>query len=328
MKTAMLMKKIRSPILLQWNKKKVNYFEGWYYKQVSQDEKTAFSLIPGVSAVNEDFHSFVQYIFVDEKAGRKNMKTGYIRYSPDEFIADENPFGIRIGDNVFSETGISVDLADPEVNLKGTIELGSFRTIRKSILMPGIMGFFAYFPWMECNHGIVSMNHKLRGTLTINGNTIDFSGGKGYIEKDWGTSFPEKYIWIQCNSFKNEDTSLSCSIADIPVLGKNFFGFICCLISGGIEYRFATYNNSTFDIECLSDTKISLVFRNKDAELRVEAKPAGAGALLAPQNGKMQQVIKEGLTGEVEIQLLNKREGTACKDVGSMAGIEIRDMQI
>ncbi len=325
MGTAML-RKINSPILLQWNKKKKNYFEGWYYKQVSQDEKTAISLIPGISVVNEDFHSFVQYIYVDGQADKKIMKTGYLRYSLDEFIASEDPFSIRIGGNSFSETRISVDLADSVINLKGTIDLGSFRTINKSIVMPNIMGFFAYLPRMECNHGIVSMNHKLQGAFTINEKAIDFSGGKGYIEKDWGTSFPKKYIWIQCNSFKNEDVSLSCSIANIPILKKEFFGFICCLISGGIEYRFATYNNSTFDIECLSDTKITLVFRNKDAELRVEARSAGAGALLAPQNGKMQQVIKEGLSGNVEIQLLNKKEGIISKDVGNMAGIEIRDM--
>lgn len=323
----MLLKRIRSPILLQWNNKKKNYFEGWYYKQVSQDMKAAFSLIPGISVVDEDPHSFIQYIYTDEQAGKRKMKTGYLRYSLDEFITTENPFTIRIGGSVFSETEILVDLADPEINLKGTIALGPFTTIKKSIMMPDIMGFFAYIPGMECNHGIISMNHKLHGAFTTNEKTIDFSGGKGYIEKDWGTSFPKKYIWIQCNSFKNEDVSLSCSIANIPLLRKNFFGFICCLICGGMEYRFATYNNSTFHIDCLSDTKISFVFRNKDAELRVEAKPAGAGALVAPQNGKMQQVIKEGLSGEVEIQLLNKKEGIACRDVGNMAGIEIRDMQ-
>ncbi|MCK7537696.1 MAG: tocopherol cyclase family protein [Marinilabiliales bacterium] len=30
----------------------------------------------------------------------------------------------------------------------------------------------------------------------------DFSGGRGYIEKDWGHSFPSAYVWMQSNHFQ------------------------------------------------------------------------------------------------------------------------------
>jgi len=82
------------------------------------------------------------------------------------------------------------------------------------------MGIFAYIPKMECSHGVVSMNHGLEGILKINGEEIDFTGGKGYIEKDWGTSFPKQYIWIQCNNFKNQTTRVFSSVADIPFMRK------------------------------------------------------------------------------------------------------------
>ncbi len=52
-------------------------------------------------------------------------------------------------------------------------------------------------PAMECYHGVVSMYHLLSGHLEINGDKVDFSGGKGYIEKDWGRSMPSDWIWIQ-----------------------------------------------------------------------------------------------------------------------------------
>ena len=44
---------------------------------------------------------------------------------------------------------------------------------------------------MECYHGIVSMDHTVNGLIEINNEKIDFSEGRGYIEKDWGRSFPQ-----------------------------------------------------------------------------------------------------------------------------------------
>ena len=46
------------------------------------------------------------------------------------------------------------------------------------------MGPFAFVPFMECYHGIVSMDHIIQGELEIDGVNIDFSNGRGYLEKD------------------------------------------------------------------------------------------------------------------------------------------------
>lgn len=131
----------------QW--KSQHYFEGWYYKQVSQDKKNTISFIPGVSFNNEDPHAFIQCIYKDKD---NQHKTFYFKY-----------------------------------------------TLERTFLNPNIMGYFNYIPNLECNHEVVSMNHSLNGEIIINGESIDFNHGKGYIEKDWGRSFPEKYIWIQSN---------------------------------------------------------------------------------------------------------------------------------
>jgi len=215
----MLFNKIRDPILFQGNMKNSGYFEGWYYKQVSLDEKTAVCMIPGVSLAVDDSHSFMQYIYIKtEENGEKAIKAGYLRYGLDDFRFYNDPFKIQIADNTFTRTAISVKLKDQNLHAEGTLEFGPFTPIRKSVLSPNIMGFFVYFPGMECYHGIVSMNHTLRGKLEINHEEIDFNDGKGYIEKDWGTSFPKKYIWIQCNNFENNDTSMFFSAADIPFI--------------------------------------------------------------------------------------------------------------
>ena len=47
---------------------------------------------------------------------------------------------------------------------------------------------------MECYHGIISMNHDILGSLKYNDEDISFNKGKGYMEKDWGHSFPKLYL--------------------------------------------------------------------------------------------------------------------------------------
>jgi tocopherol cyclase len=320
----MWLNKITSPLLFKGTNKTKNYFEGWYYKQVSKDERRVISFIPGISLFNNDVHCFIQYIYVSlDRNDKKIIKTGYVKYPLNDFKFGSSPFRVQVGNSIFSKSMISVKIIDENIRIEGSFKLGSFTPIKKSILTPNIMGFFAYIPKMECYHGVVSMNHNLSGELTINDEQIDFSNGKGYIEKDWGTSFPQKYIWIQCNNFKNKDTSIFCSIAHIPFMKKSFLGYICNLVVDGEEYRFATYNNSKFKIESKTCEMVTLLFENRRVKLKIEANLRETGQLIAPRKGKMQAVVKEELSGKVKIYLYNKQKKTVYEDTGYMAGIEI-----
>ena len=324
----MWLDKIRKPLLFQGNNKEEKYFEGWYYKQVSKDHKRAISFIPGISLFNNDVHCFVQYIYVSlDENNKKLIKTGYVKYPVEDFKFNNNPFMLWVENSTFMESMISIKIVDDGINIEGKLNLGSFTPIEKSILAPNIMGFFAYIPKMECYHGIVSMNHRVDGILRINNEEVNFDNGKGYIEKDWGTSFPERYIWIQCNNFENINTSIFCSVADIPFMGKSFLGYICNLIIEGVEYRFATYNKSKLKIESITKEKIMIILENSKAKLRIEAYLNEAGELIAPKQGRMQKIVKEEVSGKVKVNLYNKQNGTIYEDICYMAGIEVVGFQ-
>ncbi|WP_051258517.1 tocopherol cyclase family protein [Atopococcus tabaci] len=205
---------------------KKHYFEGWYYKQVTADEQTAISFIPAVSLIDGDKHSFIQYIFVQTtETGEKSAHTGYVRYPIDQFHYQQEPFVMQIGESVFSEQLVSVQLHDEKMTISGKLGLGDFHPIQTSLLQPSIMGFVGYIPRMECYHGVISMTHTLQGSLSIDGQEVDFTGGKGYLEKDWGTSFPQKYIWLQSNHFENPTASFFFSVVDVPVHITTLEGF-------------------------------------------------------------------------------------------------------
>lgn len=319
-------KKLTNAILFQGDLDKNPYFEGWYFKQVSKDGKQMISLIPGISLSEQDAHSFVQYITtIQGEDNKKRTETGYIRYPLHSFEYQEEPFQIKIGPNTFTQSKASIDLTNERTTIKGSVELGKFTPIKETLLTPNIMGVFAYFPLMECFHGIVSMNHSLAGSFEVNGEKFDFSKGKGYIERDWGKAFPREYVWIQSNHFVNDQTSLFFSKAHIPFMKTAFKGFICNLVVDNKEYRFATYHRDRCKLEKITDQLVKVTLENKAAILTIEAEITNPGELIAPTASGMQKTIKEELGGTVKIALYIKKDKKVYKDETTSAGIEIVD---
>ena len=116
-----MFKKVQHPILFQGNLNKKNYFEGWYYKQVSADQNVSLSFIPAVSLNESDQHSFIQYILVQtDEDGLKSTHTGYIRYAVTDFIYEENPFSSdnRHPCSILRKAGPGDRRADPDLSVR------------------------------------------------------------------------------------------------------------------------------------------------------------------------------------------------------------------
>ncbi|MFO7923256.1 MAG: tocopherol cyclase family protein [Bacteroidales bacterium] len=293
----MLRKKIRSlfnPEIFQgWGKKR-NYFEGWYFKFLNREGNRAFAVIPGVAMdAAGNRHSFIQLL-----DGRKRTAS-YHKFDFDSFVASGDRFLVSVEDNHFSTDSISLNL--PEI--KGKICFSGNVPWPKPWYSPGIMGPYSFVPFMECYHGIVSMDHLLNGKLKYNGKLIDFSGGRGYIEKDWGSSFPEGYIWLQSNHFDESGISIKTSVAKIPWLGSSFTGFISGLWLGDRLIRFTTYNGSVLRKVSVDRSNVEIVIENKIHRLEIYGNRDSATSLASPIGGFMDGRIEESMTSEVEVNL-------------------------
>jgi len=314
------LKHIFNPELFQGYKKKNRYFEGWYFKLVTKDQNYSIALIPGVSLNKLDSHLFIQ-VFLIENKDVPRLKTYYIKYPYQKDFYHPNEFKIQIGNSVFSKEHIWIDI-DHGFKLKGEIKLSQMTNIHQSILSPNIMGLFGYLNFMECYHGVISMNHALDGFLTYDNIEIDFSLGKGYLEKDWGVSFPRAYVWLQSNHFKENDVSLMFSYADIPFLGFYFKGLISILTIDKKEYRFATYNFTKVCREEITANQVIYVLKKRKYRLEITATKKESVDLVSPKDGMMNNTIKEGLSGVLEIKLFFK-ERLLYQGSGTHAGIEI-----
>lgn len=311
--------RIYKPELFQGDLNKKNYFEGWYFKHVSKDLSHAWSFIPGVSLTENDPHSFIQTL------NGITGETEFIRYPLEEFSWDKKKLYLKIAGSVFSDKYIDLNIETGNSKISGHIDYKNIVNYPKTLFSPGIMGWYSFVPYMECKHGIVSVNHDLTGEITVNENIVNFNAGKGYIEKDWGTSFPEAWLWIQANNFTDHDTSFHFSVAKIPWRGKFFIGFISFLYFNKNYFLFSTYNNSV--LTEMSHNKESVEFRmkNRKSVLKVRVVKKTFGELRAPDSGDMSRKIKESIDSEVTLNLYDKHNNLIYNDTSERAGLEVVD---
>lgn len=300
---------------IQGTSYKKEYFEGWYFKQVNLSHDVTISFIFGYSTNTINPHSFIQIIRTNP------LKTYYISYPLEEFIPMDN--GYNVGNTFFSINELKLNISNNEIQCVGQLNYDHLTELDgNNWYMPNIMGPFSYIPNMECNHGVVSMHHNVNGTLKLNNESFEFKDDTGYIEKDWGTSFPNRYIWLQGNHFTEPDTSFMLSIANIPFLGFNFEGLIASLNINNKSYRFATYTGA-FKRKLLKyNDGFELIIQRGFYKLIIIVHIDEQANLVSPLNGLMMNTIKEGLGGKISLSLHHFNK-LIWSDSSNSCGVEI-----
>ncbi len=297
-----------------WHKKR-RYFEGWYYKMVDATEKHALAIIPGISMDEcREKHAFIQVL------DGKKLRSAYHKFDYNTFLAASGRFEVSIQNNRFSESTLQVDLP----GIRGKLAFRNNVPWPKPFYCPGIMGPYAFVPFMECYHGIVSMDHSVSGDLTYNNRIISFHRGRGYIEKDWGSSFPGAYFWLQSNHFSRPGISVKASVAKIPWLSGSFIGFICGIWVKNKLIRFTTYNNTVLKRSFANETTVELVMQNKNYRIGITAHRDRATHLAAPVQGEMEGRIGESMNAQLAVRLTDLKSGRVIlEDTARNAALEV-----
>ncbi len=309
--------KLYHPEIFQGNLSSKRYFEGWYFKHVTADLQHIYSFIPGISLNKEDPHAFIQMI--DGVKGR----TKYFQYNLSDFHTQKRALDVQIGTSRFTKNFIELDIRQDGYRITGRLQYSGLTPYPASLLSPGIMGWYSFVPQMECKHGVVSVNHHVHGMIEINEESISFDQGKGYIEKDWGISFPKAWIWAQCNSFKDASASIMVSIAHIPWMGSYFPGFISFFHTKGEYIIFSTYNGSKLLKVEKTSSGLRMILENSKHHMEVEVVQHQFGELKAPKHGIMSRFIKESLDSHLNVTLKTRDGKTLFEDTGQRAGFEI-----
>lgn len=281
-----------------------HYFEGWYYKQVTADGKKTLSIIFGISTDSENPHAFIQIIENIYK------KTHYLSYPLSSMEIKDSPFCVRIKENYFYEDRMILHIEDENIFLRGELLYSSLTPLPTNRYRPTIMGPFSYIKGMECNHGIVSLYHKVEGTIVYQKRKIDFTGGTGYIEKDYGTSFPKNYTWISSTHPENPPGTFFFSVAHIPFLHTSFMGIIGVLYSPKETYYFASYYGAHIKYFRKKENGLDIKLKQGFYTLYIKVIYKQDKVLVAPMKGRMEKKIRESLDATIWITLYkgNKRK--------------------
>jgi len=299
-----------------WGRRR-RYFEGWYFKTVFPEQGLAYAFIPGISYdENGGGHAFLQVL--DGVAAT----SAYHRYPTEAFQPTEDHFSLRLGPHFFSAERLRIDL--PELQLDLTFS--RLHPWEKQPLAPGIMGWYGFVPRMQCYHGLVSYYHELAGTITVAGKSFSAEGGIGYLEKDWGSGFPDAWVWCQSNHLSGTDqpASLMASVASIPWLGSSFIGFLATFLFEGELHLFTTWARSQVQSKFLGQGGVQLRFSAPGKELLVTGRPAPGGNLLSPIAGAMTGKINESLQAELSV-VFSRAGAIVYRGTASWAGLEVSD---
>ncbi len=131
---------------------------------------------------------------------------------------------VQIGNSRFLRSGAELNIQTERLFLTGSLQYHNPTPIAYDI-----MGPFRYLP-MECRHSVVSMDHELEGVdAERQGDRL--YGRQGIHRGRPGRSFPDRYVWVQCNCF-DEPCSVMASVARIPFAGMRFGAASASFLAG------------------------------------------------------------------------------------------------
>lgn len=310
------------PAWYQGGKNNSQHFEGWYFKIIDKNEEHLYVIIPGVfiNKNNTDNHCFIQII------DGTNDAVHYFKFPIQDFYAKDDTFDIQINSSRFTSNKIVLDVKNSVFEMNGELRFANLTPWPRTLINPGIMGWYTWVPFMECYHGIVSLDHEIQGSLSINKRNVDFTNGWGYTEKDWGKSFPAAWIWCQSNNFNSRRVSFAGSIAIIPWIRKSFLGFIFGLWYKNQLYRFTTYNGAKLIHLEIDEHKVCWMINQNKLVLEITANRSAGYFLQAPTVNGMTHRISETLNSTIEVKLSrcsNIGNEIIFHDTGRHAGLEI-----
>lgn len=270
------------------------YFEGYYFKFIN-DRKEVVILIAGISISSTEKYSFIQV------ASNYEEDVVLYKFPLTDLKYSEDSFNFKIGNNEFGRNKISISVDDisAEIQLKNGIQW------KRSFINPNIMGFLSFVPRVECKHDVITIDTEVTGYIELAKHKIAFKKGDGYIEKNWGSSFPKNYMWLHANQFKNSQLSVQFALAKPKWLFLRPQVYIGYVMNGKIIH-YGTHRLSL--VRARSDKDCILITINKlNYKILIKVWNNSPVNLIGPKKGVLKSKIAEYLNSNVQLTVMKKK---------------------
>ncbi|GEM_PF-3455315 len=280
----------------KWLKNRSEAFEGYYYK-ISDRQGQITVFIVGICKRQGEAFSFLQV------AHHESATPQLYKYPLSALLASQTDVSFQLGNNQFSVDGIYISEKDCSVNL-------TFHTVsswKRTMINPSIMGPLAYVPGVECKHDIIASHLYATGDCRMGGKKIHFHRADGYIDKNWGTSFPSSYYWGHAHAFTSSNLSVQFA------KGKPKWGLIQPAVNVGFMrlnnniITFSSHNGGKIYLQNASDKQTLIVLENRKWKIELIIHDASTTPLYAPHKGSLNQSILESIGGYSELTIFRKQ---------------------
>jgi tocopherol cyclase len=185
-------------------------------------------------------------------------------------------------------------------------------------------GFFSYFSIFEPGWQVLMAHGLATGWLDWNGQKIEFVNAPAYSEKNWGHSFPQKWFWINCNSFIDEpDLALTAGGGRRKVLWWLESVALICLHYRGKFYEFVPWNSQvSWQIQPWG--RWEMQGENEQFVVKLIGTTERQGTLVrVPTERGLSFCCRDTLQGKLILELRERQGNTILQAESHLGGLEI-----
>ena len=296
------------------NLNKQNYFERWHIYLVDALKQNMINIIMGIIMEGKEKCAFIQ---VNSNISYLNHT---IKYPVEAFSYTKD--SIMIENNMLSREYIQLDLNEETFSIKGKVVFSGGKQLETRFWKPGLMGPFKLLPFLNSYHEVLSLSHIVMGELDFNGQNVNFDEGKGALDKDWGKSFPNVWIWMQCNHFQQHDAALMVGIARMPVWWNYHTAFAMPFYFNDKIEVYANYTGAQIAKLYRHKSYIHLIITEKSKVIDLKMFGKDDVPLMASPMSHLIRDVYESPEAKVEVKVTQSGR-VIFEDVGDCAHLKI-----
>lgn len=326
-----------------WNGVDSGFFEGWYFRVTLPKIGESFAFMYSIEDPGGDLqHSggAAQILGIDEQHLRCSFPDSH------KFWANKDSLGLGHWGETnldISPQLLSVAKFDRQVRsgyqVTATLHQGSlpaqdcrwcYETVpvygwgQPQQMQQATAGWLSYLPIFEPGWQILMAHGLAAGWIEWQGNRYEFTNAPAYSEKNWGRSFPEKWFWVNCNSF-SETVGLAITAGGgrRKVLATTEeVGMI------GIHYRdkfyeFVPWNSQVrWQIQPWGEWRIQA--SNGDFQVEIVGTTDNPGTMVyTPTDTGLVMCCRDTLKGLLSIDLRTRQGDRIITAASALAGLEV-----
>ena len=330
-----------------WNQITENYFEGWYYRLTLPKIKQTFAFMYSIQdPVGNKANSggAVQILGIDETylcrtinnvdrffAAKDRLGLGHWRktnltskpklLSPGEFdrhIVEGYQATAYLNQGSIYDP-IRNEYCRWEYQIEPVYGWGNSRQTQQSTA-----GLLSYLPIFEPGWQITLAHGLATGWIEWRSKHYQFKDAPAYSEKNWGSSFPQKWFWLNCNSFKHQpDLALTAGGGIRQVLWWEEEVAMVGIHHRGKFYEFAPWNSQvSWRIEPWGNWQMQA--KSSEFTVSLTGKTDSLGTYVrTPTAEGLVFNCRDTTEGNLNLELKDARGKVIIKASSDLAGLEV-----